>query len=169
MKKLDTTKRMNELSQIVKDKKSIIVEAKASIELSIKEALNIVLSDIKSLKGENSLINKKDALKVIKERYINITTDKDIKDINLKVCDYIYLGINIKLEEVTNNQFKKIVTFFNKLSVLPTKKDGGKNEHYIKGLENVVNKTKLNNCTTQKMYVEYIREIEDYIEKVKNS
>lgn len=153
------------INEAVTTSKKVIKNEKASIEVNIRETLVNTLNDIKQLKGENNLITKKDAVKVIKERYNAINNiDKDLKNIMLKVCDYIYLGINIKLEEVTNNQFKTIISLFNKLSASPKTKNGTVNKSYVSGLENVVNARLLNNCTTTEMYKEFINNAQSYIE-----
>lgn len=159
---------LSKINDEVTTSKLVIKEQKESIELNIKEVLQHTLNEVKSLKGENSLISKKDAIKVIKDRYRSIQDiDKDIKEISLKVCDYVYLGINIKIDEVSNSQFKHIVTLFNKLQQLPTKKDGSLNPNYIKGLENVVNARLLNNCTTKEMYSDFIHKANEYIANIK--
>lgn len=159
---------LSKINEEVTTSKRVIKEQKESIEVNIKEVLQHTLSDVKSLKGENSLISKKDAIKVIKERYSAIKEiDKDIKEMSLKVCDYVYLGINIKIDEVSNTQFKHIVTLFNKLQQLPTKKDGSVNLNYVKGLENVVNTRLLNNCTIKEMYSDFIHKANEYIANIK--
>lgn len=152
-------KRLQELNNNINNNETTIKRAKNNIELDLKEAINIVLDDVKQLRGESELISKKQALEVLKSRYVGID-NKKIKDLFGKVCDYLINKLSIDLSLVTANQFKILVSLYTKSIVV-----NQESRSYTKGLNNIMNKKRLATCLTPVCYKHLIKECKECIKE----